>query len=119
PRGPDELGDLEVEARHHRRSAGPGHDRARGHARQCRGSQTGRTPRPPIAGTPERSRCAPRVLPVGLRLRTRTRLSVRALRRLDAEVPADRIDQLSRHVTSARTVDPTVVAELAQKLRAA
>lgn len=37
----------------------------------------------------------------------------------DAEVPADRIDQLSRHVTSARTVDPTVVAELAQKLRAA
>jgi benzoylformate decarboxylase len=37
----------------------------------------------------------------------------------DAEVPADRIDQLSRHVTSARTVDPTDVAELAQKLRAA
>ncbi|MGC3020912.1 benzoylformate decarboxylase [Brevibacterium sp. FAM 24630] len=37
----------------------------------------------------------------------------------DAEVPADRIGQLSRHVTSARSVDPAVVAELAQKLRAA
>ncbi|WP_209325633.1 benzoylformate decarboxylase [Brevibacterium renqingii] len=34
----------------------------------------------------------------------------------DAEVPADRIRQLSRQITSARTVDPAVIGELAQKL---
>lgn len=37
----------------------------------------------------------------------------------DAEVPAERIGQLSRRVTSARAVDTDAVAELAGRLRAA
>ncbi|UVI36888.1 benzoylformate decarboxylase [Brevibacterium spongiae] len=37
----------------------------------------------------------------------------------DAEVPAERIRQLSRHVATARTVDPEAIAELAGKLRSA
>jgi benzoylformate decarboxylase len=37
----------------------------------------------------------------------------------DAEVPAERIRLLSRSITSARTVDPAAITELADKLRGA